>query len=96
MLTGNVSELLRYDKTGKAVLYKEDRFHVVLLNLPEGEELKPHVSKTDAFCIVQRGEVDFMLEGEHFHYRKGDMFSFKARQEHGLKAIKDFSMLIIK
>lgn len=96
MHTGNISEQLPFDQIRKAALYKDDRFHVMLLQLPEGEELKPHTSKTDAFCIVQKGEADFILEGEKFHLKKGDLFSFKAKQEHSVKAITDFTMLLIK
>jgi len=96
MLTGNISDLVKFDKTGKSALYKNGRFHVMLLNLPEDDELKPHSSKTDAFCIVQKGEAEFILEGKRTHIKKGDMFSFKAMQEHSIKAVTDFSLLIIK
>lgn len=96
MITGNISELIKFDKTGKAVLHKEERFHAMLLNLPEGEELKPHISKTDVFCIVQKGEAEFILEGKSFNIKKGDLFSFKAKQEHAVKALTDFSLLLIK
>ncbi len=96
MLTGNINDQFHFDKVGKAALYKDERFHVMLLNLPEGEELKPHASKTDAFCIVQKGEAELNLEGVHSHLKKGDLFSFKAKQEHSLKALTDFSMLLIK
>ncbi len=96
MLTGNIKDQLHFEKIGKTALYKDDRFHVMLLNLPEGDELKPHASNTDAFCIVQKGEAEFNLEGAHSLLKKGDLFSFKAKQQHSLKALTDFSMLIVK
>lgn len=96
MHTGNINDLLQFNRIGKTELYKDERYHLMLLNIPEGEELKPHTSKTDAFCLVQKGEAEFNLEGVHSHLKKGDLFSFKARQEHSLKALSDFSMLIIK
>ncbi len=96
MLTGNINEQFQFDKIGKAALYKDERFHVILLNLPEGEELKTHTSNTDAFCIVQQGEAEFNLEGVHSLLKKGDLFSFKAKQQHSVKALTDFSLLIVK
>ncbi len=96
MVTGNLNELMLYDKITKSSLYKEERFHVLLLNLPEGGELKPHISKSDAFCAVQRGEAEFVLEGKMSRLKRGDVFSFKANREHAVKAITDFSMLIVK
>lgn len=92
----NINDLSANEKVTKTAVYKDERFHVMLLHLPEGEGLKPHKSKTDACCVVQKGEVEFILEEETFHYRKGDTFSFKAGELHALKAITDFSMLIIK
>lgn len=96
MLTGNINEQFQFDKIGKAALYKDERFHIILLNLPEGEELKPHTSNTDAFCIVQKGEAEFNLEGVHSLLKEGDLFSFKAKQQHSVKALTDFSLLIVK
>lgn len=96
MIKGNFNELLQFDKTGKTTLHKDERFHAMLVTMPEGEELKPHFSKTDAFCIVQKGEAEFILAGESFHIKKGDFFTFKAMQMHSVKAITDFSLLLIK
>lgn len=96
MLIGNVKDYLKHEKIEKSVVYKDGHIHVIMLNLPAGEELKPHISPVDAFFIVQQGEVEFMLEGEVFHLKPGDMFHFKARQLHALKALSDFSMLIVK
>ena len=33
MLTGNINDQFHFDKIGKAALYKDERFHVMLLNL---------------------------------------------------------------
>jgi quercetin dioxygenase-like cupin family protein len=96
MIKGNISELLQFEKIGKSALHKDERFQAMLLTLPEGEELKPHFSKTDAFCIVQKGEAEFILAGESFHLKKGDFFTFKAMQMHSIKAITDFSLLLVK
>lgn len=96
MLTGNINDLFKFDKTGKNALYKDERFHVMLLNLPEGEELKPHISKTDVFCMVQKGEAEFFLEGKRLRLKRGDLLTFKAMKEHAIKALSDFSLLMIK
>ncbi len=96
MILTNINKLMLYNKISKSALYKEDQFQMMLLNLPEGEELKPHLSKTDACCVVQKGEAEFILEGVSELLHKGDVFTFKAGQVHAVKAITDFSMLIIK
>ena len=62
MLIANVKELMKYDKIEKSPVYKDENMQVIILNLPEGEELKSHISPVDAFFIVQQGEVEFTLE----------------------------------
>ena len=36
MLTGNINDLIVYDRIKKQQLYKEDRFHVMLLSMQQG------------------------------------------------------------
>ena len=69
MHNGNISDHIHFEKTTKAALYKDERLHVLLLNLPEGEELKPHVSKTDAYCIVP-SNVPFDVAAAYGSYFK--------------------------
>jgi quercetin dioxygenase-like cupin family protein len=96
MLIGNINDLMKYDKIEKSPVYKDENMQVIMLNLPKGEELKPHFSPVDAFFVVQTGEVEFTLEGEVFPLKPGDLFHFKAKQVHALKALSDFSMVIVK
>jgi hypothetical protein len=53
MLIGNIKEMMKYDKIEKSPVYKDENRQVIILNLPKGEELKPHISQVDTFCIVQ-------------------------------------------
>jgi quercetin dioxygenase-like cupin family protein len=96
MLIGNIKDVMKYDKIEKSPLYKDENMQVIILNLPKGEELKPHISPVDAFFAVQQGEAEFTLEGEVFLLKPGDLFHFKAKQVHAVKALSDFSMLIMK
>ena len=96
MHTGNINDYIVYDKIKKQQLYKEDRFHIMLLCLQEGEYLKPHQSSTDAFFIVLEGMVIFTKNGTDSTLVKGDMFTFKATEKHSVKALQDASLLIVK
>lgn len=96
MLTGNINEHIVYDKIKKQQLYKEDRFHVMLLCMQEGEYLKPHQSSTDAFLIVLEGLVVFTKNETDHTLVKGDTFTFKASEKHSVKALQNASLLIVK
>lgn len=96
MYIGNIKDQVLHHQIKKAVLYNDDHIQVMLLHLPKGQELKPHTSPKNVFCIVDEGEVEFVLEDKVFVLRAGDLFHFKAGQIHSLKALSDFSMLIVK
>jgi quercetin dioxygenase-like cupin family protein len=96
MYIGHIKDHLLHEKIRKTALYKDDHIRVMLLNLPNGHELKAHTSPKDAFCFVEQGEVEFILEEKAYLMKKGDLFHFKAGQIHSLKALSDFSMLIVK
>jgi hypothetical protein len=49
MHLGNIFETALFEKITSEQVYKEDRFHVVLLRIKQGELLKPHHTTTDAF-----------------------------------------------
>ncbi|CAN5800169.1 hypothetical protein BH10BAC2_BH10BAC2_30800 [soil metagenome] len=96
MYIGNLSEHIVYDKIKKQQLYKEDRFHAMLLCLQEGEYLKPHHSTTDAFLMVLEGLILFIKGEEEFQLVKGDMFTFKADETHAVRALQNASLLLVK
>ena len=96
MHLGNIFERTPFEKIKSGQIYKEDRFHVVLLRIKQGELLKPHHSTTDAFLTVIEGEVIFILNETPFHLKKGDMFTFKSYETHAVQALQNASLLIVK
>ena len=96
MLLGNINAQLIFEKIKKQEIYKNDRFHVLLLSMKEGEFLKPHQSLTDAFLFMIDGEILFIINKDEFHLIKGDEFTFKANETHSVKAIKNAAFLLVK
>jgi quercetin dioxygenase-like cupin family protein len=96
MKIGNINEYSQFERMQKSTLFKEHRFQVIVINLPQNESLKAHHSPTDAFLFVQKGCVNFVLEAETFLLEEGALFTFKAFQKHSVTALKDSSLLIVK
>jgi quercetin dioxygenase-like cupin family protein len=96
MHTGNISDYIVYDGIKKQQIYKEERFHVMLLCLEQDAFLKPHQSNTDAFLTVLEGVILFKKGETDYTLVKGDMFTFKAGERHSVKALEDASLLIVK
>ncbi|HMO33377.1 MAG TPA: cupin domain-containing protein [Lacibacter sp.] len=96
MYIGNIADYLRYDKINKAAVFQDDRLQIMMLNLPAGAVMKEYSSNKDAYFVVQKGRVEFILENDLFLLKEGDVFHLRAGQLHSLQAITDFSMLIFK
>ena len=96
MYLGNIYNKPATDKIKLEKVYNEDRFHVMLLQLKEGEMLKPHHASTDAFLLMAEGEIIFTLKEKEFHLKKGDMLTFKTMETHSVQALKDATVLITK
>jgi quercetin dioxygenase-like cupin family protein len=79
---------------------KEHTKQVVIICLDAGQDLKPHISKTDAILIVEKGTATFTLwhdeKPNEFVINEHDMVGFKANQLHGIHAAENFIAIVIK
>lgn len=96
MTIKNIYEEALQEGIRKKQLHKEERFHVLMLQMKEGEFLKTHFSATDAFLFVMEGAILFIMEEKEYRLQKGDSFTFKAGEKHAVKALADASFLLVK
>lgn len=96
MILGNMFQDEDFEKLKSKQVYKDERFHVMLIEIKKDEILKPHHATTDAFLAVVEGEIIFNLNNEKIHLKKGDMFTFKALETHSVEALEDATFLLIK
>lgn len=96
MILGNIYQQEDFEKLKSQQVYKDDRFHIMLVKIKKDEVLKPHHATTDAFLAVIEGSITFTLHDTDTTLKKGDMFSFKAYETHAVKALEDASFLLIK
>ncbi|QEC65769.1 cupin domain-containing protein [Panacibacter ginsenosidivorans] len=96
MKVENIYQQAIHDSISKKQLYKNERFHVLLLQMKEGELLKTHTSPTDAFLLVLDGDILFLLVEKEYLLKKGDSFTFRAGEKHAVQALTDTSFLLVK
>jgi len=96
MLLGNLYNNTSPEKIKSQQVYKEDRFHVIQLQIKKGELLKPHHASTDAFLLVAEGAIEFSIRDEKLYLQKGDMLNFKKNETHAVRAMEDAIVLLIK
>ncbi len=92
----NILTITDKNQVCKKPVFKEARFQVMVLHLPQGEELKPHISTTDATMMVMAGEALFNIDDKEFHLSTNDLFSFEANKKHAVQALTDFTAIIVK
>jgi quercetin dioxygenase-like cupin family protein len=100
MYIENVFSKIEKDKLVKQPFLKDHSRQMMVLHIPAGMELKPHVSKVDALLIVEEGLANFTLWNgeveEHYNITTHDVVAFKADQLHAVKAVSDFTAFVIK
>jgi quercetin dioxygenase-like cupin family protein len=67
---------------------------VLLFGFAEGQELTEHTSTQHALVQVLSGECEFSVAGKPHFLKTGDLIYMTPNQPHGLKATKQFSMLL--
>jgi quercetin dioxygenase-like cupin family protein len=88
MLIENILPKIEKDKLVKMPFLKDHSRQMIILHIPAGAELKPHVSKADALLVAEDGQAIFTLWD--------DIVAFKADQLHSVKAVTDFTAFVIK
>lgn len=100
MIIENVLLKIEKDKLVKQPFLKDHSRQMMVLHIPAGMELKPHISKVDALLIVEEGEALFTLYSgdveENFEIKIHDVVAFKADQMHAVHAVTDFTAFVIK
>lgn len=91
-----LDELLGY-VAGSVVsrtLVKNNGGTVTLFSFDAGQELSEHSAPFDAMVQVLDGEVELVIGGENVTAHAGDTVMMPANVPHGLKAVKQFKMLL--
>lgn len=96
MQLGNLYNNASPEKIKTQEVYKEERFHIIQLQIKKDELLKPHHAATDAFLLVNEGAIEFNINNEKIRLQKGDMLSFKKLETHSVLALEDAIVLLIK
>ena len=96
MILGNIYQHEDFEKLKSQQVYKDERFHVMLVKIKKDEVLKPHHATTDAFLTVVEGSIIFTINGADTALKNGDMISFKAFETHSVKALEDATFFVIK
>ena len=83
-------------KIVKTPLYNSDNTKMIVVAFAQGQEMKPHTSPMDAVLQILDGEAIIHLDGRDYNVKTGEMIFLPANIPHGLRAEKNFRVLITK
>ncbi|MDY0189100.1 MAG: cupin domain-containing protein [Desulfuromonas sp.] len=91
-----VTDLVDYqaDAVVSKTLIKKDAGTVTLFAFGQGQELSTHSAPFDALVYVVDGEVEITISATAHALTQGEMIILPANEPHGLKATKDFKMML--
>jgi len=92
----NLSAMIGYQE-GSVVsrtLIKKKSGTLTLFAFDEGEGLSEHTSPYEALVQIVDGEANVTISGKEYHLKSGEVIFLPAGEPHGLKAPKQFKMLL--
>ncbi len=92
----NIVTQLAYDGIKTKKLVDNETGNVILIAISKGDELKKHISNTDASILVLEGELLFKINEKAHLLAPMDMFEFKKQEPHAVEAISDTKLILIK
>jgi quercetin dioxygenase-like cupin family protein len=93
----NLFDLHIDNKTIEAkIFYKTASVSAVSISIKQNEELKEHISKTQALLICILGDVDYVEEGRTKQLKCGDYVIIEPNIKHKLIANLDSNLMLIK
>lgn len=81
-------------KMGKVL--DHGQFDLLNVQLRAGEEIPAHSAKNTVIIIVRKGDVVFNVEGEDVQLTSEDVLLLEPNEIHGLKAVTDVDIIVIK
>lgn len=85
-----------FDKLKVEKLVKTDVLEILSISLERNAVFPEHTSHTDAQLVVLEGDIVFHINGEAFHLKKQQHFSFPKEVSHWVKANENSKFLIVR
>ena len=68
---------------------------ITVFAFAEGQKLSEHTAPFDAMIHIMDGYYEVTISGKAHQLKAGDMIIMPANKPHGIKATKNFKMLLI-
>ncbi len=95
--TQNIEQLIDYqdDSVVSKTLIKKDTGTVTLFAFDKGQGLSEHTAPFDALVQILDGEADITISATPHRVKSGEMIIMQANEQHALKAVEKFKMMLV-
>ncbi len=92
----NLLDIEYLDTINKKNIFDNEQSSLTLISFKEGNERSPHCDEKDEVAQIIEGIADITIGKEKYRLQAGEMIVMPAKIPHGLKAIKDTKMLLLR
>jgi len=96
MITKEILKQLPYQGIKSKKIVSNETGNIILISISKGDELKKHISNTDASVLVLEGEILFKIKEQNHLLCSMDIVQFKKNEIHAVEAISDSKLILIK
>ena len=92
----DLSNLVDYSAGGvvSKQIVKSAAGNITLFSFDKGEGLSEHTAPFDALVQILEGEMEIVVDGNHYRMKAGESLVLPANVPHALTAVKRFKMLL--
>ncbi len=92
----NLHNIEYLDSINKKTVFDNEQSSLTLISFKKGNERSLHCDEKDEVAQIIEGLADITIGEKTYRLKSGEMIIMPARIPHGLKAIEDTKMLLLR
>lgn len=92
----NLKDIEYTDTINKKFVFDNEQSSLTLISFKAGSQRAIHCDEKDEVAQIIEGSAEITIGDRTYHLNEGDMIVMPAKTPHGLKAVKDTKMLLLR
>lgn len=84
------------DTTNRKIVFDNEQSSLTLFAFKAGTKREPHCDEKDEVTQIIEGLADVTIDDKVYRLKAGEMIVMPARIPHGLRAVEDTKMLLLR
>lgn len=92
----NLKDIELLDEINKKLVFDNEQSSLTLISFKAGLKRSIHCDEKDEVAIIIEGKADITIGKEVYNLQAGEMIVMPAKIPHGLRALSDTKMLLLR